>query len=63
MGKNPKQHPSAADDADADEREGARTPSMGKIEDEYGRVEERSKSSGRRLSKLTATLDKWTRSK
>lgn len=36
---------------------------MGEIEEEYGRVEERSKSSGKRLSRLTGSLDKWMRSK
>jgi len=37
---------------------------MGDIEDEYGRVEGQSKSSGkRRLSKITANLENWMRSK
>lgn len=36
---------------------------MGEIEEEYGRVEERSKNSGKRLSRLTASVENWMRSK
>lgn len=50
-------------DADAEQQEGVRTPSIGEIEEEYGRVEERSKSSGKRLSRITANLENWMRSK
>ncbi|KAG6358393.1 hypothetical protein INS49_014277 [Diaporthe citri] len=59
--KVPRHHVSGTD---ADEQlDGARTPSMGEIEEEYGRVEERSKNSGRRLSRITASLDNWRRLK
>lgn len=36
---------------------------MGEIEEEYGRVEEQSKGSGKRLSRITANLENWMRSK
>lgn len=61
----PKYRSSGTDavDADGEVEGGARTPSMGEIEEEYGRVEERSKNSSRRLSRLTASLDNWRRLK
>lgn len=46
-----------------DGRDGARTPSMGEIEEEYGRVEGRSKSSAKRLSRLAASLGNRLRAK
>ncbi|POS74219.1 hypothetical protein DHEL01_v207390 [Diaporthe helianthi] len=53
-------------DADAnaekhDEDDGAQTPSMSEIEEEYSQVEARSKRASKRLSKMTASVGNWIR--
>jgi hypothetical protein len=50
----------ASGSAAEEEQDGTYTPSMQEIEEEYGRVEERSKN-GNKLSRITANLEHWMR--
>ncbi|KAL1869633.1 hypothetical protein Daus18300_005488 [Diaporthe australafricana] len=57
-GASPPRNPTA-DDPNAAEHEGTRTPSIRDIEKEYSGVEDRSKKPGRRLSRLAGDLANW----
>ncbi|KAG8158198.1 hypothetical protein KVR01_011959 [Diaporthe batatas] len=59
-GKPGPPHASASPAAEQDD-DGARTPSMSEIEEEYSQVEKKSKGASKRLSKIGASVGKFVR--